>query len=148
MQDLFIHMKNQSVRMEDPFIHIEDPEPELVAMAEWVFNDNTLKNSDKFIYKYINIFPIITMINKKDYDFLNKYRDGICRDERVKYKLFLITCAITDDIKMIDYFVDCLNIDVHKKDDSEWNGLMIACWKNKNLNIIKHLLEYYKINQN
>ena len=88
------------------------------------------------------------MINKKDYDSLNKHCDSIRNDDNIKHGLFLTTCAITDDVNMINYIVNSFDIDVHAKNDSGYNGAMFACLENNNLNIIKNLLEYYKIDHN
>ena len=118
----------------------------IISIAKNAFDCDQCEDCD--FDKNNKILPIVSMINKKDYDSLNGHCDSIRNDEDIKHGLFLTTCAITDDIQMINYIVKCFEIDVHKKNNYGNNGAMIACLENKNLNVIKHLFEYHKIDHN
>src|SRR5271166_6573859 len=67
-------------------------------------------------------------------------------DKQGQHNLFLLVCAITDNIAILDYIVEIFNIDVHKPNKCDTNCLMFACWRNTNLYIIEHLIDHYLIN--
>ena len=126
---------------------MEDLSYDIISTTEFIFEDDSLDGSnEKFIAKYYEIIPIISMINKKDYDSLNKYCDNIKINKDIKHKIFLTTCAITDDIKMIDYVLNRFDIDIHKTNNSGYNCALIACRENTNLKIIKYLIEEKNMN--
>ena len=60
---------------------MEDLSSEILTIAEYAFEYYPYQEHDKFINKYKKILPIISMINKKDYDSLNKYCDNIQIDK-------------------------------------------------------------------
>ena len=71
----------------------------IISIAKNAFDCDQCEDCD--FDKNNKILPIVSMINKKDYDSLNGHCDSIRNDENIKHGLFLTTCAITDDIQMI-----------------------------------------------
>ncbi len=101
---------------------------------EFVTNDYN-EQSEKFAIK--------TYENDKNY-LRENYEQII--DNKIKNDCFLISCAYSNDIENIKFFIDKLSININITNENGDNCLTIACWKNTNIDIIKFLIEDLKIN--
>src|SRR5579863_6507265 len=82
---------------------------------------------------------------KNDYNYLkaNYYR---ITNTIIQYECFIIACTFSNNINILELFVDKFRVDPNYINKYQNNCLLLACSYNHNLSIIQYLIETLKVN--